>query len=48
MSRGNSNIEQGNTSGTVFDEETLGIATTSTSGGESIIVINAGRTVKVA
>ena len=46
--RGNSNIEQGNTSGTVFDEETLGIATTSTSGGESIIVINAGRTVKVA
>ncbi|MAF36917.1 hypothetical protein CL622_07405 [archaeon] len=48
ISRGNSNVEQGNTSGTVFDEEALGVATTSTSGGESIIVINAGRTVKVA
>ena len=48
VSRGNSNVEQGNTSGTIFDEESLGKATTSTSGGESIIVINAGRTVKVA
>tara|TARA_R110002020_G_scaffold28797_8_gene91406 strand:- start:1375 stop:1923 length:549 start_codon:yes stop_codon:yes gene_type:complete len=48
VSRGNSNVEQGNTSGTIYDEESLGRATTSTSGGESIIVINAGRTVKVA
>tara|TARA_R110000751_G_scaffold2435_3_gene12750 strand:+ start:9177 stop:9725 length:549 start_codon:yes stop_codon:yes gene_type:complete len=48
ISRGNSNVEQGNTSGTVFDEESIGIATTSTVGGESILVINSGRTVKVA
>jgi hypothetical protein len=48
VSRGNSNLEQGNTSGTVFDEESLGIATTTTAGGESIIVVNAGRTIKVA
>lgn len=48
VSRGNSNVEQGNTSGTVYDEESLGVATKSTSGGETIIVVNAGRTVKVA
>lgn len=48
LSRGNSNVEQGNTSGTVFDEEALGIATKNTAGSETIIVVNAGRTVKVA
>ena len=48
VSRGNSNVEQGNTTGTVWDEEALGKATKSTSDGETIIVVNAGRTVKIA
>ena len=48
LNRANSNVEQGNTSGTVFDEEALGVATKNTVGGETIIVVNAGRTVKVA
>jgi len=48
LSRGNSNVEQGNTSGTVFDEEALGVATKNTADGQTIIVVNAGRTVKVA
>ena len=48
VSRGNANVEQGNTSGTVFDEEALGRAEKSTAAGETVIVVTAGRTVKVA